>query len=164
MGHRLKQLLFQGDRMIATILAVIFVFYAWEASTLSRTHFQDKIGPGTFPELLAAFGLIMIGFFFFDVFRGKGGTYEKCEGFIGEVKGVAILFMSIAYVFLLDLLSYPIATFLFMTVAVKFLGERTWWVSALVGIGMTGFCYAFFVMFLDINFSTGDFWLMIRGE
>lgn len=150
--------------MIATILAIIFVLYALEAGTISRTHFQDKVGPGTFPELLAAFGLIMIGCFFFDVFRGKGETYEKCEGFIGEIKGVAILFMSFAYVFLLDLLSYPIATFLFTTLAVKFLGERTWWVSALVGVVLTGGCYSFFVSFLGINFSTGDFWLMILGE
>ena len=150
--------------MIATILAIIFMLYALEASTIPKTSFQDKVGPGTFPELLALFGLIMIGFFFFDVFRGKGETYEKSEGFVGEIKGIAILFMSVVYVFLLDLISYPIATFLFTAVTVKFLGERTWWGSVLVGLVLTGLCYGFFVMFLGIEFSTGDFWLMIKGE
>lgn len=90
--------------------------------------------------------------------------YEKIVGIIDEIRGVAILFMVIAYVLLIDLIGYPPATFVFVTIGVKFLGERTWWVSAIVAGVLTAACYAFFVWFLDITFATGDFWLMITGE
>jgi hypothetical protein len=37
-------------------------------------------------------------------------------------------------------------------------------IAAVVSGVLTAVCYAFFVWFLDITFSTGDFWLMIMGE
>jgi len=125
---------------------------------------EDKIGPGAFPQLIGVFGLLMCACFFYKAWRTGGMKYEKIVGFFDEIKGVAIIFMIIAFVLLIDLIGYPPATFVFVTVGVKFLGERTWWVAAAVGGVLMGACYAFFVWFLDITFATGDFWLMITGE
>lgn len=150
--------------MIATIMTVLFILYYFEAATIPRTNMEDKVGPGAFPQLVGLFGLLMIACFFYTVFRSGIIEYEKIKGFWDEIKGVAILFMVIAYVLLIDLIGYPPATFVFVALSVKFLGERTWWVAAVVAGVLTAACYAFFVWFLDITFSTGDFWLMIMGE
>ncbi len=164
MEQKIKSLFFEGDRLIATLMAVLFVLYYFEAATIPRTNMEDKVGPGAFPQLIGLFGLFLCAIFFFKVFRGDPNEYENIKGFWDEIKGIAILFMVIAYVLLIDLIGYPGATFIFVTIAVKFLGERTWWVCAAVAGVLTAACYAFFVWFLDIQFATGDFWLMITGQ
>ena len=164
MVQKIKSFFFEGDRMIATIMTVLFIIYYFEAATIPRTNMEDKVGPGAFPQLIGMFGLLMCACFFFKVLRSGAIQYEKIIGFWDEIKGVAILFMIFGYVLLIDLIGYPPATFVFVTIGVKFLGERTWWVSAAVAGVLTAACYGFFVSFLDITFSTGDFWLMILGE
>ncbi len=164
MGQKIKSLFFEGDRMIATLMTILFVLYVIEADSIPKTNMEDKIGPGAFPQLVGLFGVLMCACFFYNTWRTGGMQYEKIVGIIDEIRGVAILFMVIAYVLLIDLIGYPPATFVFVTIGVKFLGERTWWVSAIVAGVLTAACYAFFVWFLDITFATGDFWLMITGE
>ena len=164
MGQKIKSLFFEGDRMIATMMTILFVVYYLEAENIPKTNMEDKIGAGAFPQLIGVFGLLMCACFFFSVWRNSGVQYEKIIGFFDEIKGVAILFMVIAFVLLIDLIGYPPATFVFVTIGVKFLGERTWLVAAAVGGVLMAACYSFFVWFLDITFSTGDFWLMIMGE
>jgi hypothetical protein len=163
-GQKIKSLLFEGDRMIATIMTVLFILYYFEAATIPKTNMEDKVGPGAFPQLVGIFGLLMVACFFYKIFRSGIIEYEKIIGVWDEIKGVAILFMVIGYVLLIDLIGYPPATFVFVALAVKFLGEKTWVIAAVVSGVLTAVCYAFFVWFLDITFSTGDFWLMIMGE
>ena len=150
--------------MIATLMAVLFILYYFEATTITKTNMEDTIGPGAFPQLISIFGLFLCVCFFIPVFRGAKNNYEKTIGFWDEIKGIAIIFMVIGYVFLIDLVGYSAATFAFMTIGVKFLGERTWYISAIVAAVLTLACFLFFQWFLDITFSTGDFWLMIMGE
>jgi len=146
------------------MITVILFLYLNEAMTLERTNLEDAIGPGGFPKLIGVVGLILCAIYFINVFRGVMVEYEKSEGFLAEIKDVSMLFMIIAYVIFIDLITYEAATFIFMTIAVKFLGERTWYASAIVGAVLTLACYFFFVWFLEIRFQTGDFWLMLKGE
>jgi len=161
--EQIKRNFLQGDRLIVTMISVLLFFYLKEALVLEKTNLEDAVGPGGFPVLLGITGVILCGIYFINVFRGRMAEYEKIEGLWAEIKGVAMLFMVIAYVIFIDLITYEAATFIFMTLGVKFLGERTWYGAAIVAGVLTFACYMFFVWFLDIRFQTGDFWLMLKG-
>ena len=164
LGKLVKRSFLQGDRLIVTIITVFLVLYLLEATTLEKTRLEDSVGPGGFPILIALIGLGLCALFYINVFRNVMPEYAKIQGVWHEIKGVAMLFLIIVYVILIDLITYEAATFLFVTLSVKFLGERRWWVAAAVAGVLTVACHLFFVWFLDIHFETGDFWLMLSGE
>jgi len=163
LGKLVKRNFLQGDRLIVTLITVFLVLYLLEATTFKKTRLEDSVGPGGFPILIAVIGLGLCFIFYINVFRNLMPEYEKTKGVWHEIKGIAMLFLVIVYVILIDLISYEAATFLFMTVSVKFLGERKWLVAAIVAGVLTAACHLFFVWFLDIHFETGDFWLMLTG-
>lgn len=158
-----KRHFLRGDRLIVTLITATLLFYLNEASSLERSNMGDIVGPSGFPILIAVCGLILCAIFYVNVFRGVMAEYEPSEGFVQEMKGITVLFMVIAYVILIDFIGYEAATFIFVAVTVKYLGEESWWVPALVAGVLTGFCHWFFVWFLEIRFQTGDFLLMLQG-
>lgn len=162
-GKLIKRSFLQGDRLIVTIVTIVLILYLIEATGLERTRLEDSVGPGGFPIVIALVGLGLCGLFYINVFRNLLPEYEKTQGVWHEIRGIAILFLIVVYVILIDLITYEAATFLFMTVGVKFLGERRWLVAAIVAGVLTTACHLFFVWFLDIHFETGDFWLMLSG-
>lgn len=163
LGKLIKRNFLQGDRLIVTIITVVLVLYLVEALSLEKTRLEDSVGPGGFPTLIALVGLGLCGLFYINVFRNLMPEYERIRGVWQEIKGIAMLFLVILYVILIDLITYEAATFLFMMVGVKFLGERRWLTAAIVAGVLTAACHLFFVWFLEIRFETGDFWLMLSG-
>ncbi len=153
----------RGDRLIVTLITIVLMLYLNEATMLERSNMGDIVGPSGFPVLIAVCGLILCALFYVNVFRGVMTEYEPSEGFVQEIKGITVLFMVIAYVILIDFIGYEAATFIFVAVTVKYLGEKSWWVPAVVAGVLTGFCHWFFVWFLEIRFQTGDFLLMLQG-
>lgn len=162
-GEMIKRNFLQGDRLIVTMITTVLVLYLYEATQLEKTNMEDAVGPGGFPVVLGLTGLGLCAIFYINVFRGKMAEFEKIKSLWAEIKGIAMLFMVIAYVILIDLITYEAATFIFMTVGVKFLGEKSWITAAIVAAVLTVACHLFFVWFLDIRFQTGDFWLMLKG-
>ena len=162
-GEMIKRNFLQGDRLIVTMITTFLVLYLTESTQLEKTNMEDAVGPGGFPFVIGVTGLILCAIFYINVFRGFMAEYEKIGSLWEEIKGVAMLFMVIAYVIFIDLISYEAATFVFMMLSVKFLGEKRWIVAALVAAFLTLACYLLFVWFLDIRFQTGDFWLMLKG-
>lgn len=163
LGELVKRHFLRGDRLIVTLITLALIFYLNEASKLERSNMGDIVGPAGFPALIAVCGLILCALFYLNVFRGIAAEYKPSEGFVEEMKGITTLFLVIAYVILIDIIGYEAATFIFVAVSVKFLGEESWWVPALVAGVLTGFCHWFFVWFLEIRFQTGDFLLMLQG-
>ena len=107
--QKIKSIFFEGDRTIATLMAVLFILYYLEASTIAKTNMEDKIGPGAFPQLISIIGIFLCVCFFIPVFRGAKNNYEKIISSWDEIKGIAILFMIIGYVFLFAALGEQIA-------------------------------------------------------
>lgn len=153
----------RGDRFIVSIITVTLIFYLIEANQLERSSLGDTVGPGGFPTLLAVFGLILCAIFYLNVFRNLMPEFEEVRNFMDEFKGMTMLLMIIVYVVLIDFITYEAATFVFTAVATQYLGEKKWWISAVVAAVLTLACYLFFVWFLELNFQTGDFLLMLRG-
>lgn len=112
---------------------------------------KDPVGPGWFlfwvSVLMIVLGLVRI--------RKPGEDsrplFDEADGGSTTYSGQAFRLLGVfaAYVFLLPLAGYEIATFLFFTAALKIAGFATWRYSILVGLLLTAIFY-FFALELNI--------------
>ena len=132
------------DRMLVTIFSVLLVFYGLETLNIHQTVGEGQVGPTSFPRVITVFGLFLAAIFFVK----KG--FEKIElenlgaRISAEISDLAPLWMALVYVAMFEPLGYITATFLYITVTMKFLRERTWIGASAYGAGITVVMFCLF--------------------
>ncbi len=150
--------LWRGENALAFLFLLLSLIYLAYATTLRGGLMSDLVGPRTYPILLGILGLGLSLLFFF---RKLGSLMvarpprERTRTLRGEMRDLQGLALIIGYVLLMDKLGYLIATILFATVTVKWLGQPTWRASLLFAVTLTAVTFSLFTWAFNVQLPTG---------
>jgi putative tricarboxylic transport membrane protein len=134
-----------GDRFLVTLFAILLTFYGLETLDMYRASAgEELVGSASFPRVITFFGLILVVLFF--ITRGFEGLETKNlrHRITDELNDLAPLWMAVVYVALFEPLGYITSTFLYITVSMKYLGQKSWFGSAVFGLVVTAILFGIF--------------------
>lgn len=139
------------DQKRDVILCVLALFVAAAIGVASLSY---KIASSYFPLMLVFFMATMAAVLLLRTLRAAAKS--DVETNLAEVKSQSIGFAKVfgailAYVVGITLLGYPIATVLFLALAMLLFGERRWMLLLAVALGMTGMLVGLFFYFLGVS-------------
>ena len=149
--------LWRGDNALAFLFLLLSVFYLAYATTLRGGLMSDLVGPRTYPILLGILGIGLSLLFFIRklsslMLRPPRGQTRTLRGEMRDLQGLALI---IGYVLVMDTLGYLIATILFATVTVKWLGQPTWRASVLFAVVLTAATFSLFTWAFGVRLPAG---------
>ena len=149
------------DRLMVTLFCLLLVFYGLETLNIHQTVGEGQVGPTSYPRVITVFGLILAAIFFDKKGFEKVELHNLGGRITSEVVDLAPLWMAVVYVALFEELGYITGTFLYITVTMKFLRERTWLGAAAYGAGITVLMFALFYYGLLGELPRGE-WLPLH--
>ena len=150
--------LWRGDNALALLFLLLSVFYLAYATTLRGGLMSDLVGPRTYPILLGILGIGLSLLFFFQKLKSHTLARlpkEQTRTLRGEMRDLQGLALIIGYVLVMDTLGYIIATILFTTVTVKWLGQPTWRASVLFAVVLTAVTFSLFTWAFGVWLPAG---------
>lgn len=161
LGERLRKAL-RGDGILVFLFLLLTAAYLIGATQLRGGLLSEIVGPRTFPYILGALALGLCALFFAQKLRDGAGdeTDLDADAEDGETVWTALwalrpLFLLLAYVVVMTTLGFLLATFLYVTLTVKQLGQRTWWASALFAAGLTAVIFVLFSYAFEVRLPPG---------
>jgi putative tricarboxylic transport membrane protein len=157
--------LWRGDNALALLFLLLSVFYLAYATTLRGGLMSDLVGPRTYPILLGILGIGLSLLFFFRKFSSLTRARlprERTRTLRGEMRDLQGLALIIGYVLVMDTLGYLIATILFATATVKWLGQPTWRASVVFAVILTAATFSLFTWAFDVRLPVGVILPVIR--
>lgn len=139
----------KGETAGAALAVVLGVGYLWGALAMPEMSIGDPLGPRAFPLLLGALMTILGG----SLLVWPAGKESSSTGISLHTGGLALLLGLYGYG--IPRLGYPIATFLFLAIASRLLGERSWWLGPLLSAGLSAGIFLLFTRILDIPLPLG---------
>jgi hypothetical protein len=144
--------LVSADRITALILIICFAIYGLEGHALQSTLGVDVVGPGFFPSTIAILGIATGAILLFSpASAGK----KAGQGAAFHLRAVMPIGLMLIYVLSLDTIGFPIATIIFLTVMIRFLGAPHWWSAALFAVAGTALAVLIFVYGLEVRLPRG---------
>ncbi len=146
-----------GDRLLVTLFAILLTLYGLETFNFLRASGGEGIvGSASFPRVITVFGLILVVLFF--ITRGTRGLEGRDlkERMAEEFVDLMPLWLAVVYVACFEYLGYLIATFLYVTVNMKYLGQKTWGGSAIYGFSLMVILFSVFYYGLLGELPRGD--------
>jgi putative tricarboxylic transport membrane protein len=147
----------RGWQVTACVILLLCLFVMWQSIRLSLV---DRLGPGPgfFPFWLAAIGAALAAVIFVQTtLRGPNSDEEPV--FPREADAImrlgAIVGISVLAGGLLEPLGYRLAALLYVPALVISLGERRWWVIALVALAGSFGVFQIFNNWLDVILPQG---------
>jgi hypothetical protein len=133
-----------GDRFLVTLFAVLLSVYGLETLNIYQAAGESMVHSASFPRVITFFGLILVVLFFIQ--RGtKDLELKDLKGrVISELVDLIPLWMAMVYVAFFEYLGFLTATFLYVTITMKYLGQKTWLGSAGFGLGLAVTIFAVF--------------------
>lgn len=141
----------RADRLWGAIILVLGTVYLVEGIRIPPPAIGDPLGPRTFPTVLGVAMLACAAVLLFRPARREGRVLERKLVF--PVLWLAVLL--VAYALSLAPLGYPLATFLFMLLAARMMGERSVAWSLPIALGFSIGVYLLFTRFLTIPLPPG---------
>ena len=141
-----------ADRITALILIICFAIYGLEGHTFQSTLGVDVVGPGFFPSSIAILGIATGMILLFTPTVAKKGSGQ---GASVHLRAILPIGMMLVYVLSLDTIGFPIATVIFLTVMIRYLGAPNWWSSALFALAGTALAVLIFVYGLEVRLPRG---------
>lgn len=121
-------------------------------------------GPGFFPLWLAMALAVLSLVWLVQVSRN--GPAGPARSFLpprdGLVRIAAVVGSLAAMTFLMDVLGFQVAMFLFLGFLVLVLGAQRWWVAGLTAIAGSAGVFFVFVRYLDLPLPTASIGLLAR--
>jgi putative tricarboxylic transport membrane protein len=142
-----------ADRVTALILIICFAVYGLEGHSLESALGVDVVGPGFFPSSIAILGVAMGAILLFSPAPAAGR--KAGEGAAIHLRAVLPIGLMLIYVLSLDTIGFPIATVVFLTVMIRFLGAPNWWSAALFAVAGTALAILIFVYGLEVRLPRG---------
>ncbi|WP_077618293.1 tripartite tricarboxylate transporter TctB family protein [Bacillus sinesaloumensis] len=137
------------------IICGIFIF----PSYIPDVQGKALITPGFFP-FLALFIIIISSLAeAFSIMKKKDKTEKRKFWEKGKAKQAAIIIaIFVIYVFIaINLLGFYLASLLLLVGVIRYLGEKRWWLSLLISVGVIGVIHLLFNMQLGVNFPSSIF-------
>jgi len=155
--RKIVSILTVGDRLLVTLFAVLLTLYGLETFNFLRASGgEGVVGSASFPRVITVFGLILVALFFIS--RGtrdlEGGDLKKRLS--DEIVDLMPLWLAVVYVACFEWLGYLIATFLYVTINMKYLGQKTWGSSAIYGFALMVILFSVFYYGLLGELPRGD--------
>jgi putative tricarboxylic transport membrane protein len=141
-----------ADRITALILIICFVIYGLEGHSFQSTLGVDVVGPGFFPSSIAILGIAAGVILLFTPATPKK---KSGQGAAIHLRAILPIGMMLIYVLSLDIIGFPIATVVFLTVMIRYLAAPNWWSSALFALAGTAIAVLIFVYGLDVRLPRG---------
>lgn len=146
-----------GDRLLVTLFAILLTLYGLETFNFLRASGGEGIvGAASFPRVITIFGLVLVVLFFITRGTADLDSGDAKERMASEFVDLMPLWLAVAYVACFEFLGYIIATFLYVTINMKYLGQKTWAGSATYGIALTVILFGVFYYGLLGELPRGD--------
>lgn len=147
----------RGWQVTACVILLLCLFVMWQSIRLSLV---DRLGPGPgfFPFWLAAIGAALAAVIFVQTtLQGTNGDEEPVFPRQADalVRLGAIIGLSVLAGALMELLGYRLTALLYVPALVVALGERRWWVIAVVALAGSFGVYQVFNNWLDVILPQG---------
>jgi hypothetical protein len=145
---------------VVVILGVFSVSEGIRLVLAAKLHKYDILGPGFYNIGLGSV-LIMVGLLYFVCERKKvrveGKSAVKHSSGKGEYtrKMIGMIVVMIAYIFLMYLTGYMVASLVFFFLINRLAGFRSWLTNAGVTVLMTASFYLVFVRWMGMIFQRG---------
>jgi hypothetical protein len=141
-----------ADRITALILIVCFVIYGLEGHALQSTLGVDIVGPGFFPSSIAVLGIAMGAILLLSpVSQPKTNRISAAA----HIRAVLPIVFMLVYVLSLHAIGFPIATTIFLTVMIRYLGAKNLWSAALFAVAGSALAMLIFAYGLDVRLPHG---------
>ncbi len=147
---------FTGDRLLVTLFAILVIFYGAETLTFFHTISEDVVGPASFPRLLLVLAVVLIVVFFVQQRRAPARESDEAPSDIAsEVSDLIPVAFMLVYVLLLEKLGFLLATFLFIAVTMRYLGD-SWRKAAVYALALTlgGFILFYYGLLAELPMGT----------
>ncbi len=142
----------KAERIGAFIVLLLGGGYLWEAAFMEEANIGDPLGPQAFPIIL---GVVMTGLGITLAIKPASSSAPFPSYTSGTARAVTLVFMLAAYIFGLEMAGYPIATFAFLVLASRLLGEKSWLTTVLVPLAVSAGIFALFTRVLTIPLPLG---------
>jgi putative tricarboxylic transport membrane protein len=148
-----------GERLIVSLFMVILIFYGWGTVYLKTIMRSDVVGPATFPRLITIVGLVLCALYFHQ----KRGAHSTDDGepvtiadrsISAEIVDLLPILMTLIYALLFEPLGFPLSTFLYITITMRYLGQD-WPLSVVFGFVMMGLIFSLFFLGLMVDIPMG---------
>jgi putative tricarboxylic transport membrane protein len=141
----------KAERIGAIFVVILGVAYLWGVFSMEDVSIGDPLGPRAFPALLGAVMVALGSSLVVKPDRESGSIAAK-----RALLNVGILAGLLAgYGYSIPWLGYPVATFLFLFLTSRLLGERSWWLGVAVSAAVSGGVFLLFTRVLDIPLPKG---------
>ena len=137
--------------VIAAVLAVIAIVIAWSTATMGGAASYARIGPTTFPYVIAA-GLFVLSIF--TVFAALRGDFPvREEQNIGPMAW--IVGGLVAQMLLLKIAGFSIATGLLFAATARGFGKGPLWMTIPIGVVLAFVIWVIFAKGLQLSLPAG---------
>lgn len=142
------------DSIVVFLLGLALGIYSLVSFYTARVQTKWIMSPYLFPLLLSVLTILLSVSLFAE------GRYEVAQARSGEVKAksplklknvLVVVLMGIAYYVLISLIHFIPATIVFLAAMIWFLGERRWWLIAIIAVAMPFILYALFQLALGVR-------------
>jgi putative tricarboxylic transport membrane protein len=150
-----------ADRIADMAITVLLIGVALAAIAVSRkfpgTGLVTDIGSARFPLIYAGILIVLCALLFWQKLRTKpvqaapDSAQEETRP-VRTVFGVAISFVC---AWLIPFMGYASAVCIFLTLMMRLLGMRKWWINLLLAIAITAVLYAVFSLGLGVPLPVG---------
>jgi putative tricarboxylic transport membrane protein len=141
----------RAERIGATVVLLLGAGYLWEAISMEEVTIGDPLGPKVFPIII---GAIMVALGCSLLIRPAG--VSRSQPFAKTAACALVLAVLLgAYGFGIERIGYPAATFLFLLVASRLLGEKSWVAGLVIPLSVSIGVFVLFTRALDIPLPLG---------
>ena len=141
----------RADRIWGMVILLFGGVYLVEGIRIPPAAIGDPLGPRTFPTVLGVVLLVCGAILLCRPQRRKAAVIER-KLFVPVMLLAGLL---VAYALSLAWLGYPLATFLFMIIAARMMGERSLAWSLPIAVGFSVGIYLVFMRLLMIPLPPG---------
>jgi putative tricarboxylic transport membrane protein len=141
----------RAERIGAAVVLLLGSGYLWVAIFMEEVTIGDPLGPKAFPIIL---GALMTALGFSLLIRPVGVSQPRSFGRAVACPAVLAVLLG-AYSFSIEWIGYPVATFLFLLVASRLLGEKSWMAGLVIPLAISLGVFGLFTRVLDIPLPLG---------
>lgn len=150
-----------ADRVIAALLVIVALAAIGVSRKFPSTGLVTDIGSARFPILYASVLILLCVLLFWQKLHAKSPNFSKDDlpahgqedsrplrSFLGVL-------LSVGCAWLIPTSGYAISVILFLTLMMRLLGRRKWWLNVVLSLAITSVLYAVFSLGLGVPLPVG---------
>ncbi|MBO6039952.1 MAG: tripartite tricarboxylate transporter TctB family protein [Oscillospiraceae bacterium] len=143
------------ESIVVFLLGLALGAYSLISFHTARVQTRWIMSPYLFPLLLSVFAVLLSVSLFgegrFEVGEARRGAEQTKPAKLKLKNVLVVVLMGVAYYVLISLIHFIPASMVFLAAMIWFLGERRWWMIALVAVLMPLVLYALFALGLSVR-------------